>query len=107
MDDFFADFSVFMAIFAGVLVSGLHVLLHYWGFLFSVGLQTTRFSKFLWSSSLIRIALSVSLATGYFLLFRQHILAFVLSLVIAFPVLSLIEIFHLKKKIDNSHLPNG
>jgi len=103
---FFTDFSVFIPIFAGVLISGLITLLHYTYYIRVLKNKKEGFTRSLFFITTLRMLLIVLSIVGCFRLYREQLLAFTLSILISYVVFSLLEINITKNYLDQKSLPN-
>lgn len=103
---FITDFSVFIPIFAGVLISGLLTLLHFYYYVHVLRKKKTGFIRSLFFITTLRMLLIVLSIVACFRFFREQLLAFTLSILISYIVFSLFEIIFTNNQLDQKSLPN-
>lgn len=104
---FFTDFSVFIPIFAGVLISGLLTLAHYFYYLRVLSSKKTGFFRSLFFITALRMLLIVLAIGVCFRFYKDQLIAFTLSTLISYIVFSLYEIIITNNQLDQKSLPNA
>jgi len=103
---FITDFSVFIPIFAGVLISGIITLLHYTYYVRVLKNKKEGFTRSLFFITIFRMLLIVLSIVACFRLYREQLLAFTLSILFSYVVFKLLEITITKNHLDQKSISN-
>lgn len=103
---FITDFSVFIPIFAGVLISGLLTFFHFMYYVRVLRQKKSGFIRSLFFITALRMLLIVLSIVACFRLFREQLIAFTLSILISYIAFSLYEIIITNNQLDQKSLPN-
>lgn len=103
---FITDFSVFIPIFAGVLISGLLTYFHFMYYVHVLKQKKLGFVRSLFFITALRMLLIVLSIVVCFRLFREQLVAFTLSTLISYIAFSLYEIIITNNQLDQKSLPN-